>query len=285
MQEWVYSPHYGFFIDWTRRSVGYDMRTFHVHKKYELYYQVDGTRRYFINDSAYLVKGGNLVLIGPDEVHKTGSVENSAHTRFVVNFGREYLEPMSEALPRVNLFAGFEAGIHVVNVPSRDRTRVERLLSLLYNAREDRSDEAEALRMVEMTQLLIYVGRFVTAAEAEPDKTRIVNKTVEEIQTYVNTHYREDLSLTSIAGHFYMSPFYVSRLFKRTTNLSLVEYINSVRVMAAKKLLETTALRIPHVAEEAGFSTPAHFSRVFKESTGLSPQQYRKFYKESRAAG
>lgn len=282
MKEWVYSPHYDFFIDWTRRSMGYDMRTFHVHKKYELYYQVDGTRRYFINDSAYLVHAGDLVLIGPDEVHKTGSVENSAHTRYVVNFGREYFAAMATALPAVNLFAGFEAGVHVLNVPSRARTRLEGLLAQVYHGREDRSDMAGAIRLLQMTQLMLTVGQFAAEAAAEPDKARIVNRTVEEIQRYVSTHYKENLTLTSIAGHFYMSPFYVSRLFKRTTDLSLVEYINSVRVLAAKRLLETTALHIPEVAEAAGFSTTDHFSRVFKESTGLAPQQYRKFYRESQ---
>lgn len=283
MKEWVYSPHYDFFIDWTRRSVGYDMRTFHVHKKYELYYQVDGTRRYFINDSAYLVNAGYLVLIGPDEVHKTGSVENAAHTRYVVNFGREYFAPMAGAMPAVNLFAGFETGVHVLNVPSRARTQFEWLLAQVYQSREDRSDTAAALRLVQMTQLMLMTGQFAAEARTEPDKARIVNHTVEELQRYVASHYKEDLSLTSIAGHFYMSPFYVSRLFKRTTDLSLVEYINSVRVLAAKRLLETTALHIPEVAEAAGFSTTAHFSRVFKESTGLAPQQYRKFYRDSRA--
>lgn len=260
------------------------MRTFHLHKKYELYYEVDGTRRYFINDSAYLVNAGNLVLIGPDEVHKTGSVENGAHTRFVVNFGHEYFDPMVAAMPDVNLFAGFEAGVHVMNVPVRDRTWVEGMLTRIYDSRDDHSPESQAMRLVLMTQLMIDIGRYATAAEVEPDKTRIVNKTVEGIQSYVSTHYRDDLSLTNIAAHFCMSPFYVSRLFKRTTNLSLVEYINSVRVMAAKNLLETTNKRIPNVAEEAGFSTTAHFSRVFKESTGLSPQQYRKYYKDSRSS-
>lgn len=285
MQEWVYSPHIDFYIDWAHRAAGYEMHTFHLHKKYELYYQVDGTRRYYINDSAYLVNAGNLVLIGPNEVHKTGSVEDRPHTRYVVNFDHDYFDPMAAALPGVNLLAGFEAGIHVMNVPPRDRTMVEQLLDRVYKQRENQSDEARALRLLQMSQLMLYVGHYANAAEVEPDKNRIVNKTVEAIQSYVSTHYQQNLTLTSIAAQFYMSPFYVSRLFKRVTNLGLVEYINSVRIMAARNLLETTSLHIPNVAEAAGFSTTAHFSRVFKESTGLSPQQYRKYYRQSRETG
>lgn len=283
VKEWVYSPHYDFFIDWARRSEGYEMRTFHVHKKYELYYQVDGARRYYIDDGAYLVNAGNLVMIGPDGVHKTGSVDNSAHTRYVMNFSREYLAPLAATMPDVNLFSCFEAGIHVLNIQPRNQPMVEGVLSRIYERRTDQSGIAQALRRVQLAELLLYLGEYAASAAAQSEP-RIVNKTVDEIQSYISTHYREDLSLNSIAAQFYMSPYYVSRLFKRTTNLSLVEYINSVRVMAAKNLLERTQRRIPFVAEQAGFSTTAHFNRVFKESTGLSPQQYRKYYQNVHAA-
>lgn len=283
VKEWVYSPHYDFFIDWARRSEGYEMRTFHVHKKYELYYQVDGARRYYIDDGAYLVNAGNLVLIGPDGVHKTGSVDNSAHTRYVMNFSREYLDPLAATMPDVDLFSCFETGVHVLNILPRNQPMVEGVLSRIYERRTDKSGIAQALRRVQLAELLLYLGEYAASAAAQSEP-RIVNKTVDEIQSYISTHYREDLSLNSIAAQFYMSPYYISRLFKRTTNLSLVEYTNSVRVMAAKNLLERTQLRIPFVAEQAGFSTTAHFNRVFKESTGLSPQQYRKYYQNVHAA-
>lgn len=283
VKEWVYSPHYDFFIDWARRSEGYEMRTFHVHKKYELYYQVDGARRYYIDDGAYLVNAGNLVLIGPDGVHKTGSVDNSAHTRYVMNFSREYLDPLAATMPDVDLFSCFETGVHVLNILPRNQPMVEGVLSRIYERRTDKSSIAQALRRVQLAELLLYLGEYAASAAAQSEP-RIVNKTVDEIQSYISTHYREDLSLNSIAAQFYMSPYYISRLFKRTTNLSLVEYTNSVRVMAAKNLLERTQLRIPFVAEQAGFSTTAHFNRVFKESTGLSPQQYRKYYQNVHTA-
>ena len=84
--KFVYSPHYEFFIDKAHRDAGYNMRTFHVHKKYEIYYQIDGTRQYYINEDTYLVNAGSIVLIGTDEVHKTSSVDNNSHTRYVLNF-------------------------------------------------------------------------------------------------------------------------------------------------------------------------------------------------------
>ena len=51
-------------------------------------------------------------------------------------------------------------------------------------------------------------------------------------------HYAEKLTLTSIASQFYISPYYLSRLFKKTINLSLIEYINGVRIKAAQNMIE-----------------------------------------------
>lgn len=277
--EYILSPHYEFFIDKAHRDAGYDMRSFHIHKKYEIYYELEGTRRYYINDAAYLINAGNFVLIGPDEVHKTGSVDNSAHTRYVINFNREYLLSLAQAMPQVDLFECFERGVHVLSVPIKQQNIIESLLGRLWSDREDASGHGKAMRKLLLCELLLHLTRYTKeAAEKETSQGRISHATIEKIQSYISTNYNSSLSLSAIAQQFYISPFYLSHLFKKTTNLSIVEYINSVRMMAGKNLLETTDLSVAQVADETGFSNPAHFRRVFKESTGLSPQQYRKYY-------
>lgn len=282
MKEYVYSPHYDFFIDWAHRDRGYDMRTFHLHKKYEIYYQPEGTRRYYIDDASYLINAGNIVLIGPDSVHKTSSVDNTAHTRYVLNFSREYLAALAQSMPDVDLFACFEANLHVLTISPKKQAVVAGLLSRIWELQALQTAAANALRQTQIAELLLYLNEYVKTAQTEQTESpKISNKTIDKIQSYISTHYQEELTLTNIAAQFYMSPYYISRLFKKTTNLSLVEYINSVRVMAGKNLLETTGHKVTRIADETGFSTTAHFSRVFKEGTGLSPQQYRKFYQNA----
>ena len=102
------------------------------------------------------------------------------------------------------------------------------------------------------------------------EKGRVSNHIVEQIQAYIAQHYAEKLTLTGIASQFYISPYYLSRLFKKSTNLSLIEYINGVRIKAAQHLIEQTAESISSVAGKTGFMTTAHFRRVFKDATGLS---------------
>ncbi|MFR9066176.1 MAG: AraC family transcriptional regulator [Faecalibacterium prausnitzii] len=108
------------------------------------------------------------------------------------------------------------------------------------------------------------------------------NETVEQICAYLAANYRQKFSLTEVAAQFYLSPYYLSRLFRRVTGQSIVDYINNRRIEAAQKLLETTELSISAVAEQTGFASAAHFRRVFREVMGTGPLQYRKGHKKSK---
>ncbi|MDD3430204.1 MAG: AraC family transcriptional regulator [Oscillospiraceae bacterium] len=281
VKEYVYSPHYDFFIEKTRREAGYNMGTFHMHKKYELYYQLAGTRKYFIEDSAYFINAGDIVLIDKDEVHKTGSVDDNPHARIVLNFNEEYIAPIANSLTGVDLLAVMSANIKVLPTNMKQQALLEDILERLVQANEKNalSPQNEALSRLLLCELLLYLTEIITHQKTQVDESpKIKNKTIDEITHYIASNYKEKLSLADIAARFYLSPYYLSRLFKKTTNLSLVEYINSVRLHAAKDMLETTNIKISEVAEQTGYTTAAHFTRMFKAGTGMSPHDYRKIY-------
>ena len=89
-------------------------------------------------------------------------------------------------------------------------------------------------------------------------------------------NYQQKFSLSEVAAKFYLSPYYLSRVFRKVTGQSIVDYLNGRRIEAAQKLLETTDLSISAVAEQTGFASAAHFRRVFRETMNISPLQYRK---------
>ncbi len=106
------------------------------------------------------------------------------------------------------------------------------------------------------------------------------NETIEQVCADLAANYRQKFSLTEVAARFYLSPYYLSRLFRRVTGQSIVDYLNNRRIEAAQKLLETTELSISAIAEQTGFASAAHFRRVFREVMGISPLQYRKGHKK-----
>lgn len=98
--EYTYSPRMDFFIERVDRATGFEMPCFHIHHKYEIYYEIEGTRRYFIEDAAYIVNAGSVVLIGDNQIHKTASVGDTPSSRIVLNFSAEYLARLPKSSRR-----------------------------------------------------------------------------------------------------------------------------------------------------------------------------------------
>lgn len=99
---------------------------------------------------------------------------------------------------------------------------------------------------------------------------------VNQIKSYVEENYSNDLSLTEIADQLHINYYYMSSYFKAHTNENLSSYINKVRIEKAKLLLQDKTIPISHISEMVGFSEHNYFSRVFKKHTNLTPTKYRR---------
>lgn len=269
------------FIEYTAYETGYEMSTFHTHHKYEIYYEVEGTRRYFIEDTSYIVNAGSVVMIGENQIHKTGAVGDGPSSRIVCNFSAAYLREIADAFPELDFFSFLEqTENHLLsNISVKQQNYVYSVLQQLMAIQGDTAANRATRKMLLATLLLQLKRMCENQQKLGGDNGRVSNRIVDQIQSYIAEHYAEKLTLTGIASQFYISPYYLSRLFKKTVNLSLIEYINGVRIKAAQSLIEKTNDSIATVAEKAGFMTSAHFRRVFKDATGLSPQQYRQYFK------
>ena len=92
---------------------------------------------------------------------------------------------------------------------------------------------------------------------------------------YVDFHYMEQLSLTSLAEMYYVSSTHLSALFKKEVKMNLKEYIQEVRLRQARIQLNTTRLPIQEIAANCGFMDVNYFTRVFRKVHGMSPREYR----------
>jgi two-component system response regulator YesN len=91
----------------------------------------------------------------------------------------------------------------------------------------------------------------------------------------IRTRYRTDISVAAISDELHVSTNYFSRLFKHEMGEGCNEYITSVRIKAAKKLLQESEMRCYEVAEAVGYRDANYFSLSFKKNTGMSPEQFR----------
>ncbi|WP_027087997.1 response regulator [Cohnella panacarvi] len=104
---------------------------------------------------------------------------------------------------------------------------------------------------------------------------------IQEICGYIDANIAEDLSMVRLAGRFHFNPVYLSRLFKQRRGQNLSDYIEEARIRKAKALLAEAELRVHEVGMRVGYESPHSFTRFFKKATGVSPQEYREFARES----
>ena len=89
-------------------------------------------------------------------------------------------------------------------------------------------------------------------------------------------NYNQEISLNIIAEAVGINPFYLSHLFRKEMGISFLEYLTSVRISIAKKLLQQTNLSIMEICLEVGYQDPSHFAKIFRKKEGIRPTEYRK---------
>jgi two-component system response regulator YesN len=85
----------------------------------------------------------------------------------------------------------------------------------------------------------------------------------------------EKLTLSDVAAEVFISPCYLSRLFKTICGTSFQDYLTNVRIDRAKTLLRDTQMPCRAIGQQVGYESPSYFSKVFKQITGMSPTEFR----------
>jgi AraC-like DNA-binding protein/ligand-binding sensor protein len=98
---------------------------------------------------------------------------------------------------------------------------------------------------------------------------------ISRAKAFIQEHQTESLHLGQVAKAVNSSPFYFCKMFKKATGLNFTDYVSRIRIERAKNLLLNPNLRVSEIAFEVGFQSLTHFNRVFKNTVGQSPTQYR----------
>lgn len=107
-----------------------------------------------------------------------------------------------------------------------------------------------------------------------------LNREVEAVKQYIEDAYAEDMSLEMLAARVYLSPHYLSSIFKKSTGCGLNKYIKNVRMQKAKDLLTNTHLKISQICGAVGYRNISYFCQNFRDFYGLTPEKFRQQIKE-----
>ncbi|SEM53193.1 response regulator [Paenibacillus sp. OV219] len=119
---------------------------------------------------------------------------------------------------------------------------------------------------LEMTEQQLYLSK----------KTRQGSRAIEVIRSYIQQHFTEDLDLSRLAEIVYLTPSYLSKLFKLECGETITDYIISFRMEKAKMMLQTEVdLKTYQIGEQVGYPDPAYFNKLFKKVVSVTPKEYR----------
>ena len=128
-------------------------------------------------------------------------------------------------------------------------------------------EEGRRLRVRMVKEYCRYVQQY-SLRQYSPLIQKVINE--------INLHLDAPLSLKTLAAQCYISPSYLSNVFKQETGQTLTDYISRRRMERAARLLLTTNARVAMVAEEVGILDVNYFTKMFKSATGQTPTAYRR---------
>lgn len=105
------------------------------------------------------------------------------------------------------------------------------------------------------------------------------DKNIQVLETatqFMRKSYQQNITLNDIAQAAFISPFYLSHIFKEKMNTTVMDYLTTVRMEQAKNMLRNPKNSMVYIAEQVGYSDPGYFSRVFKKTEGISPSAFKK---------
>jgi len=264
------------FIEYLKRELPFTMTEEHYHSYYEIYYLISGQRIYFIEDRSYTVQQGDLVFIDKDVLHKTMQANDQMHERLIIHLNESTLEALTAPFAHF-MHSPFRQKSHVIRLPQSQQLQIAALMSSLVNEIKQKKQGFELIPPMHVSQLLLTTARYLSEHEPAPfQHASPFHEKISDIARYINVHYMEQLKLDELAKQFYISSFYLSRMFKEVTGFTLSDYITLTRIKEAQRLLRESQKTISEISEMVGYENFSHFGKMFKKLSSNSPREYRK---------
>lgn len=256
------------FVSLEEKTAPFHVMSFDRHGVYEIYLLLSGERRVFVEERVYETETGDALLLKPDVRHRSeGSVP---YRGICIQFSEEQLDKYFTPFMKSWLVGAFAR--QVISL-SREAMQEAQFVCCRMIAHPER----KALCLPMLLQLLLTAAE-AAGAEKQGEEGAV---TAKGITAYLQENAQEIQGLEQVAEHFGITREYLCSMFKRRTGMTVMHYLNNVRIEKACRLLSATRLPVEQVAEQCGFSSTIYFHRVFKKVMNDTPARWRRLMKES----
>ena len=247
-------------FQFTKRAQHLDFAP-HLHDAVEIFFFTQGSSTVLCGNERYHLGAGDVFVAFPNRIHGYADSCDIRGYLLIVPvkpYLQGYRKVLSEQLPQMPYLSAGQW----------ERSGLMELLELAYR------DRQQVPEYVMQGYLQVIVGKLLSMltlsqAPAEGDDA------LKRVLLYLNNHYTSPISRQTLSRELGYNESYISHVFAATMKTTIPEYVSSLRVQDASRLLRQTDYSVTQIASELGFGSIRNFNRVFLKQTGLSPKAYR----------
>lgn len=247
----------------------------HKHNSFEIFLLVKGEMEIVRMSKKYHMKPGYVFMCAPNFLHSYSG--NGVYSRYSIIFSQKFMEAYFTHGFYRNLTKCFTS--EVIRLNSEEQKRFIDLYDMMLKNRAEGGPYP------------LYLANIMDMLDkaAERQENNIIPEHVDKetaavvnVIMYINSNYRTIRSIDEIAQACFISKSYLCHIFKKEYDMTVMEYLKSVKIRHACEFLATSDKTFTLISTKLGFADISHFTKNFKKIMGCTPREYRDAKKKER---
>ncbi len=255
----------------------------HIHETIEFIYTISGEFDFYINDNHYVVGKDEMLLFRSNAIHRIYTREQKDNAYYVLKIKPSLIYELADKANATGYILRFSLGggkEYWSREELEKNVKIKEAFKRL--VAENSADTPCGDVGMKLSAFYVVLETLRDIMQNETESTRMaimpgsVAAQIYKVIKYISENYGDDISAERCAKAVNMSYSYFSRSFKRITGNGFKDYLNSVRLSQAERLLVSTDKSIMEVSLECGYDNVSYFIMLFKRHKGITPLEYRK---------
>ena len=255
----------------------------HWHQEFEFLVLTEGKVLFTIEDREYVMNPGDIEFINSNYLHMAKNICGGVCSFYAIDFSYHVLNEDIHSIfskkfirPILNDKYVFPEFMPVSE--DEDKCWQKDIRNYLHEIGECPEHELEPFELMIRSRILAIwdiLDKNCVRAQKDNDIESRYSERLEPVISYIKENYAYEITLGELAAILPMSEGQFSRVFKQTMKLSPIQYLMRYRILQSCKLLQDTEKKIGEIANLSGFNNISYFNRVFLNTIGCTPKEYR----------
>lgn len=252
---------------------------FHSHTHYEIFYFHAGRCNYLIGDQIYTLVPGDLIIMNGMTLHRPKLFENEQYCRSTVHFDANYFKNVLGTMKMERLLQPFTTlQSYRIHLREKEQIEINGLLKRMNHLSSSKDDVSQWLCQLVLLELItsiyqIFQKPLKNISEPPSEKESHVQRLI----SFLEQNYMKPLNMEILEKSLHISKYYLSKVFKEVTGVTIFNYLYQRRINQAKiEFLISPEKSVTEVCYSVGFKHPSHFSKIFKQLVGCTPEAFKR---------